>query len=564
MALGATKNKSAFGSTYRRVVLIGDEGLGLYAIEKKKAIRVLALPWTAENFDEQVTNALKREFKGPVVILFDAVEQHYRKDKLPKVGGFDKSKVLKRKLSLAFPNFTMTAALELKDKKSKGLNIALTSAQIKQPEYLFAALPKSENLDRVTRILFDAEVSILGLGLLPVESVGLVEEISERCALKAGVKRSKWSILIGHDETGGLRQIVTKDGQLALTRLTPISEAALKGGISAEIIREFQATLSYIARFGYGQNDGLDVTIIADRDSHNPLKVANLPVTNLHCLDLSQAVTLLGGQYVGQATSTYADALHALWVAKKFKLDMPIKVPAINKISAPRTAAKALIAATTVSALVLCWFVFQSYSEYSETVAEIETKTTQKNALTREYSEESKVFDTLPVRPEVVNGTLDVKKMLQDNSVDLTPVMQTLKDKLGSGFLVNTLSIKHKAAEGSALESVQANARPGGFRAAIGNVINQSKADKERGEVEMTFSVYLVKQLELEDRVIKAEELLETLTTAFPDHDVELTQQFSGISRTGSYTGSVGGQAPQQQQAPQNDLAEFKITGAPL
>ena len=162
MALGATKNKSAFGSTYRRVVLIGDEGLGLYAIEKKKAIRVLALPWAAENFDEQVTNALRREFKGPVVILFDAVEQHYRKDKLPKVGGFDKSKVLKRKLSLAFPNFTMTAALELKDKKSKGLNIALTSAQIKQPEYLFAALPKSENLDRVTRILFDAEVSILG------------------------------------------------------------------------------------------------------------------------------------------------------------------------------------------------------------------------------------------------------------------------------------------------------------------------------------------------------------------------------------------------------------------
>ena len=567
MAIGATKKKSAFGSKYRRVILIGDEGLGLYAVEKKKAIRVLALPWTAENFDMQVTNALQGDFKGPVVILFDAVEQHYRKDKLPKVGGLDKSKVLKRKMNLAFPNFSMRAALELKDEKSKGFNIALTSSQIKQPEYLFAALPKSENLDRVTRILYEAEVSIVGLGLLPVESVGLVEELTERCTLKAGVARSNWSIMIGHDETGGLRQIVTKNGQLALTRLTPIPEAALKGGISAEIIREFQATLSYIARFGYSQNDGLDVVIIADKDSHNSLKVANLPVTNLYCLDLNQAVTLLGGQYVGQAASTYADSLHALWVAKKFRLDMPIKVPALNKVSTPRKITKFLSAVSAVSALALCWFVFNSYSQYAETQGLIETKTTQKNALTREYEEESKAFDSLPVRPEVVNGTLDVKNMLQQNSVDLTPVLERLKTPLGETFMVETFNITHAPGEDTSLAAAAADprARRGGIRNALSQALNKDTKDKTRGEVEISLSVYLLKNMELEERVTKGEELLAGLQQAFPDHSVEMTQQFSGISRTGSFSGVMGGGASSNQSSDnQRDTAQFTIKGAPL
>lgn len=571
MAARKPKHKSPLGANYRRVLLIGDEGLVFYAVEKKKAIRVLSLPWSAENFEQQVTTALTDEFKGPVVLLFDAVEQHYRRDKLPKVGAFDKSKVLQRKLNIAFPNFNIVSALEIKDNASKGFT--LTSSDVKPPEYLFSALPRSENLDRIISILYEAGVDVVGLGLLPVESVGLVEGLAQRCCDQAGSERSKWSILIGHHETGGIRQIVVKDESLALTRLTPVSEAAMSSGLSGEIIKEFQATLSYITRYGYQPNDGLDVVVIADKDSHNAIKVSNLPVSNLFCLDLPQAVNMLGGQYIGQTASTYADSLHALWVAKKFKIDMPMQVPALTNISKPRMVAKTATALSVVGALALGWFLFQSFTAYADVRSQIEDKMTQRNALEREYHQESKIFDQLPIKPAVVNGTLGIKNMLEKNSIDLTPVFEKIKPILGQGVLIDQMSITHSPSEGTVLANaetvVASQARPQQFNAANLRRSSISKDPVDPGEMEVRFEIYTLKNLELEERVTFAEGLLESFRVAFPEHTVELTRQFSDVERTGSFSGVLN--STSETPAPNNaaganqkDTAEFMIKGAPL
>ena len=124
-------------------------------------------------------------------------------------------------------------------------------------------------------VLKDTDVSIAGFGLLPTESVNFVEALSRKIfgggegdkkstlsflsKKKAPPPKSNvWTIFIGQNRSGGLRQIVTKGGELALTRITPIVETNEDIELwTGDIFREYQATMTYLSRFGYTSNDTL-------------------------------------------------------------------------------------------------------------------------------------------------------------------------------------------------------------------------------------------------------------------------------------------------------------------
>ena len=62
-----------------------------------------------------------------------------------------------------------------------------------------------------------------------------------------------------------MRQIVIKDGELALTRMTPVSEDTSNVvRWASEVHQEFKATMSYLTRFGFQQEDGLHIITIAN------------------------------------------------------------------------------------------------------------------------------------------------------------------------------------------------------------------------------------------------------------------------------------------------------------
>ncbi len=557
----ARRKKSPLGSKNRRVLMIGDDGAVLYAVEKKKAIRVLSLPWDAQNFNEKLISALKSGYSGPVMILYDAVEQHYRKDRIPPVGIADKKKVLERKLNLAFPNLTIKAALEIKQPGKKGMALKKSN---EKPEYLFAALPKSEILTRITAALYVAEVGIAGMGLLPVESVGLVDDLAGRCVEEKGGIRSKWSIMIGQNETGGLHQIVVKDGNLAMRRITPVPDNLTPAAFAAELAREFKATLSYIARFGYNEKEGLDVIVIAPRESHEALNAANMPITNLCLLDLPDALNVLGGQYAGEATRTYADALYVLWAASKNKLTMPMKMAELDRVSMPRKAAAGASGLLALGVLGLIYFNYDGYSVYADRMNLIEYKTTQQAALQREYEQETLTFNALPVSPPTVEGVLAVKKLLQDNSIDLTPILLDLQQVFANSFLLQDISIDHTPAEDvSFAEPGVSSNNTGGY--APPPVVAIGGLENDKGTLVIEFTVSLTEaNLPLEQKVARAEGLLESLKLSLPNHDVEIVRQFGGITRTGSF--SVEQQQPGGEQivGAQDLTAEFKIEGPPL
>jgi hypothetical protein len=268
---------------------------------------------------------------------------------------------------------------------------------------------------------------------------------------------------------------------------------------------------------------------------------------------------MLGGQYTGDAAQTYADSLHALWVAKKARLTMPMKMKSLDRVSTPRQVASGITILSCMGIVALLWFLYQSYSGYAQANDQIAARETQKSALTREYEEESKIFEALPVKPEVVNNVLALKKTLEDNSIDVTPVLKALKVPLGSEFLIQTMKLTHTPAEGAPLEASSKQGRRA-YRPSA------KKDQKENGTITLSLSVYLTNgQIALEQKVTRAEALLARLQAALPDHEIEISRQFADMSRTGSFTGSATETQKENTGARSDEeLAEFTIEGKPL
>jgi hypothetical protein len=537
----------------KRVLLVGGEGVVLYAPHGRGMERETSISWEVPNFDQQLAEALatKNQSKS-VVVLFDGTDQTYRREELTaKLSVIDRPKFVKRKLELAFPSYPIRASLEIKPPKKKGKQAK--GARQELPSFLFVALPETEQLDRIGNAMYEAGVPVAGFGLLPLESMGLVNEMSEKVFAGRG-KKSRWAVLVGQHETGGLRQVVIKDGNLALTRLTPTSEAGTSGtGWVEEVTRELKATLTYISRFGYNNDDGLDVVVVCGDVEKQFFDTKAIPVTNFQCVNVSEAMRHIGLRSFGMEKSNFADALHAAWASRKGGLKLAVKVPSIQRIMAPRLAARVGSVLMALSILGLMGFTAQGFQQYRSLEEEITGKQNQKAMLDREYEQESKVFDTLAVKPDVVKGALAAKKLLETNSISLRPLLHLLKNTLPSDVTIQNLNIEHSAS--SHLKVADASNGGGLFAA--------PEDPTDPGKVRINLIYSLPDSLILEQKVLRSEDLVKKLKTAFPGFEITLKKQFGGVEREGSGEGTLGDKQAASSST-MLDVSEVELKGVPI
>jgi hypothetical protein len=520
----------------KRILMVGGEGVTLYGPTARGVERETAISWEVPNFDQQLTEALTEQNQGSsILVLFDGADQTYRKEEnIPKLVLFDRIRYIKRKLDMAFPSYPVRASIQIKPPNEP-------------PYYLFAALPETERLDRIADDMLEAGVPIAGFGLLPAESVGLVTTLAGKVFQKEG-KPSGWAVLVAQHETGGLRQVVVKNGNLALTRLTPTSEAGVQGPAWAdEVMREFKATLTYISRFGYTPEEGLDVIVICGNIEKQFFNDKSLPVTNFQCLTTAEALTTIGARGISLGEVNFGDPLHAAWTARKRALAAPVEVPSIQHIMMPRRYARFVTVFFLLSLLGLCYFVFSGYADYNALQNDIVGRQTQKAVLQQDYDEESKIFDAYPVKPDTVKAALAVRELVGNSGVNIAPFLRTLHAALDPDMKLSHLELAHDAT--AVLKPSHA---PGAQRSPY--------APPERGILKISFGFNITSPIPLEQKVARAEKLLETLKVAFTGYNVRIISQFGNVSRMGKFEGETGAVATAD---PKDEAAEFEIEGAP-
>lgn len=302
-------------ATHHPVLMVGEEGVILYTPQHDGVSRKVSVPWSAPDFEQQMTKAFNRREAGGLILLFNDAEHTYRRE-----DNLSPAQSLER-LESCFSQMNVRAALPL------GHAEAATPGN---KDYLFIGLGNNGRHTMLGGVLGASGVPVAGCSVLPVESTGLVSALAAKIS-----GRGRWALLAGLHETGGMRHVVIRDGVLSLTRLIPM-EARNPEDWAANSIRELETTLNYLRRFGYKDEQGMEMMMIcADADkklfAHNAIAGANL-----HSLTLDEALKLVGAQVTGQEQERYADALYAAWTERADKLALDLRLPAITGMDVTR------------------------------------------------------------------------------------------------------------------------------------------------------------------------------------------------------------------------------------
>jgi hypothetical protein len=540
--------------------MIGGDGVVLFHFGGKGAEREGAIAWNMPNFEDALTELITaKNLSSRITILFDSADQTYKKEEnIPKLSFVDRPRFIRRKLELAFPSYPIRAAYEMRPpKKKRG-----APADIKKfvPAYLFAAIPETEQLDRVAHAIYESGATVTGFGLLPVESAEMLQEISRKLH-KSKSRPSRWSVLIGQHETGGLRQVVIKDGNLALTRLTPTTEGASSGAAWVEeVMREFKATLTYVSRFGYTAEEGLDVTVVCRDIEKQFLNAAAFGSANFACLNQGEALSLIGVRPGQIEKNNYGDVLHAAWIAKRSKLVLPVRVPSIQKSVVPRMVATAAIALLTLAGLAGSAVTVSAALDYRQKSIELEQLRNEKTMLDREYEVEEKKFEGLPVKPDVMKAVMNTKDMMEKSEMEISPILHVIKDAIGQDVTLEKISVKFYPGNDFSFDGAKESKsdRPGNLT---------FKTIKDRGTVTVAFSFSLPSNMPLEQKVERSEKIKAELQKTFTKHTVTIRSQFGKFDRQGKLSveiGEEGGVTKDAAGKQAKDVAEIEIKGEPL
>lgn len=422
-------------SPSRCVLLITDDALCVYDVTSRNVTLLEEVGWRRPDFENTIADLISLRTGGKsILIVNDGVEQQYRKEKIPRITMFDRASLVQRRLGVAFPNYPIKAALELKDKTKKAFSL---SAPPKVPTdgqlYLFAAVPASDAFARTMEAINRSGSGISGYSLLPVESSELVKNLADALSRQKRLKNDAiWSVMIGQHHGGGLRQIVTKNGELALTRITPVKtpDEADTEVWCTEVSQEFQATLSYLSRFGYNPDDGLNVMVIANPDLGNHLESFINTSCNYFTTTTPQAGHILNIPLGRGTDNHYADPLHVGWIGRKPVSTMPLRSRELDKIANPRKIAASLL---IVLSLVLGYVGYACSNEalaiYGAT-KNYEIAVEQRAEIEKIYRDELKRKEEMGIDVKMIQGALAIDDEINRERIDPLPLLEVISGEL--------------------------------------------------------------------------------------------------------------------------------------
>ncbi len=285
-------------SVIRFVLTIGDDGATLVQMQGGEVVDAVFVGPETEDGLGTLHSYLSQDPRAQLIVAADVLEQMYREEQMPKVGRFDRSNVMKRRLDVAFPQDRIKAAMPLAGGK-----------------VLFASLPETEAVKQWVEFFEALPNPIVGFCLMPLESAGLASELAPPANPQDG---QVWRVLVSQQATSGFRQIFETDGRMVVTRLAQRPSAELSAQTIAQLIeRELRSSISYVKRLGYSEQDRLDLIVLAEPEVCKAVDERDLPISSLTAYTPYQAGLLLGLGEVAPEDSGLSDVLHARWLANK-------------------------------------------------------------------------------------------------------------------------------------------------------------------------------------------------------------------------------------------------------
>lgn len=532
----------------RCVLLIGDEALYVYNVTYSRVRLVDTVPWQAEDFEDTVNSLIKKECGGkPVLVLNDMTDQHFKGgQRIPKVGVMDKAGVIRRKLQVAFPNYPIRGALPIRFGKDFTSPSAPGGRQMPSgPVYLFAAVPMSEAVRKTLQAVSGSMASVAGFCLLPVESSDMVQSLAEKLSgRQKGKKGARWVLFVGQHQNGDLRQVVTRDGQLAMTRMTSVADIDSDPAVWArEVHHEIKATIGYLSRFGYTPQDGTDLIVIAGGQAGEELGKAVDFECNYHSFTAPEAARILGIGIGMQEDPRHANALHVAWAGRKTRFILPMQATEIEKIHRPRQYVAALTFLMALGALYAAVDLLGQSKALMDARGGIAS---QKRVLAQaetEYQQQVETMKAMGVDVRLVQGAIKLFDELDRRRIGILPVVLRVGEALGNELHLTSLSVD-RTEKGNA----SADQFGGGGAAAAGT----------SSEFAVRLNMVFPPTIDPAYGIREVNDLERRLKTLLPEYRVRVEKQVASPEYTAATTGIAGKSAGGTQES---YPAELSIRG---
>ena len=530
----------SFLTPNRTVLLVSDEFLSVMTVSSSGVRLVDTIPWEADNFVKNVASIIAKDCgKKPVLILNDMVEQHYRKERVVRSGVsvMDKSSMVNRKLNVAFPNYSVRAAYPLKEKIPK------TDSQPAADVYIFAAVANTDQVAKAIDATKKSLASVAGLCLLPIESSDMVKALSAKMGGKnKSKKKNIWSVFIGQHRNGSLRQVLTKNGELALTRMSPIVDKDDDPEAwAASVYQEFKSTVGYLGRFGYDSGDGLDVFVVANPAPGEALRTIFEEECDLHIMGADEIAKAIGVNIGRQDDMRYADPLHVAWAGRKGRFILPMKAAQVDEVSKPRQAA--MMAGLALFAGV-AFLGYQAMSETSKLVdigSQIDTFNKQKSQLDAQYQREIQRLEEIGFDARLVQSSLAVHGDFEKDRIKILDLFKGVGRALGKDLRVD--SVKVTRSEPNVVENVW------------GAVQNKSVDRLFEARLKMTYP----STADIDNGNKEVEDLKNRIATLLASHEVEVVKFLKDYEYTEGLVVETGDLETENIQ--QDFVAEIMVRG---
>lgn len=426
------------------VLNIGDDNVVLTRIVSKKVVNAWLASPDPQLAHEELGEAFAEDKKAPVSVVFDTLDQSRQEEEIPKVSVLDRRKILARHINMAYPGVNLRGARLMGDGENK-----------RTQKYEFASVPLDGRVPGWVDFVESLPNETRGFFTIASENVDIVEALlpEDTPEVEEG---NHWRHLIGVNATGGFRQIIEKNGELCLTRLTAAPPPETPPEEFADMIyRDFQATITYIKRLGYLAGDTLDLVVITAPDNRDAM-------VNLEW-DVARSVTIktpheaaehLGLGSIGREDQPYCDVLHSAWFSSKRTPVLPLtRSVALGDAKDDLRDLAFLVAPYAAAASVVgClgwigWTLFQT-SNLSDDNARLQAElSTAQSVLVQEEAK----LGTLTYEASNMRNVFDVLDSMKAGQVDLSPMLNGLFGSLdGDAVVLGLTFMSNAGGEGGA------------------------------------------------------------------------------------------------------------------
>lgn len=415
------------------VLNVGDDNVVLTRIVDRKVANAWLGSADPAMATEELGEALAEDPKAKISMIFDTLDQSFKEEEIPKVSVLDRRKVLARHIHMAFPGQNLRGArlVSQTDKKTLIYELASIPLDGRVPAWLdfIQSLPHPKG----------------GIYTLAGENIDIVRALASKDAAPPETG-NHWRHLIGINVTGGLRQIIEKNGRLCLTRLTQAPPPDTSPTDFAEmILRDFKATITYIRRLGYQVGEPLDVVMLTTAENKATLEDSTWDgARSVAVYTPYEAGLVLELGSLGREDQAYCDVLHAAWFASKVKPTLPLtRAAAMGDTKDDIRELAYLVApyaAGVLAASLVGWTGWTGYQLYDYSTRN-EILRAQLTGVQNELSSAQSLLGALPYQAEQVRNAIEVTDKLNAGRFDLVPLIQQVSKSLEGDAIVLSLKV---------------------------------------------------------------------------------------------------------------------------